>query len=90
MRTMKRKSRHLTYLKRALWQRAMAAKDPETRKDLRYLHKTACDAEEEIDEIVRDSEMAGIRNPAFPDDLVGWLDDDFDPPDKDDEDKKKK
>jgi hypothetical protein len=92
MKTMKRKSNHLAFLRRALWKRAKDAKDPQTRKDLRYLHKAACDAEEEIDEIIRDAEMMGIRNPAFPDDLVGWLDDDFDPPDKkkdeDEEDKK--
>lgn len=26
----------------------------------------------------------GIRNPSFPGDMVGWLDDDFDPDDEDD------
>jgi hypothetical protein len=88
---MKRKSSSLSYLRRALWKRSREDKDPTKRQDYRYLHKAAMDAEEEIDEIIRDAEMAGIRNPAFPDDLVGWLDDDFDPPDKktkdEDEDK---
>src|SRR5689334_1277117 len=77
---MKRKSNSLAYLKKALWKRAMAEKDPLKRKDLRMLHQKAQDAEDEIDEIVRDAEMMGIRNPAFPDDLVGWLDDDFELP----------
>jgi hypothetical protein len=87
---MKARSRSLSRLKRALWHRAQDETDPVKRKDYRHLHEVASEAEEEIDEIVRDAEMQGIRNPAFPDDLVGWLDDDFDPPDKDDEDKKKK
>jgi hypothetical protein len=90
MRTMKRKSSNLSRLKRALWHRSQDDNDPERRKDYRHLHKTASEAEEEIEDMIRDAEMQGIRNPAFPDDLVGWLDDDFDPPDKDDEDKKKK
>jgi hypothetical protein len=85
---MKRKSNSLSYLKKALWHRAMKEKNPTKRKDWRYLHKAACDAEEEITDMIRDAEMQGIRNPAFPDDLVGWLDDDFDPPDKDEKGKK--
>jgi hypothetical protein len=79
---MKRKSNHISFLKRALWKRAKEEKDPTKRRDFRYLHQAACDAEEEIEDMIRDAEMMGIRNPAFPDDLVGWLDDDFDPPDK--------
>jgi hypothetical protein len=95
---MKRKSNALAYLKKALWHRAMAEKDPLKRKDLRLLHQKAQEAEDEIDEIIRDAEMMGIRNPAFPDDLVGWLDDDFELPEErwkryrqheDDEDNKK-
>jgi hypothetical protein len=85
---MKRKANNLTYLKRALWHRAMNEKNPTKRKDWRYLHKAACDAEDEVEDMIRDAEMQGIRNPAFPDDLVGWLDDDFDPPDKDEDGKK--
>jgi hypothetical protein len=94
---MKRKSNHLAYIRRKLWERFLDSKDPDQRKDYRHLHKAAQDAEEEIDEMIRDAEMQGIRNPAFPDDLVGWLDDDFDFPDErwkrrlgieDDEDKK--
>jgi hypothetical protein len=93
---MKRKSNYLTYLRRALWKRFLESKDPKQRQDYRSLHKAAQDAEEEIDEIIRDAEMMGIRNPAFPDDLVGWLDDDFELPEdkwhpqpKDDEDEDK-
>jgi hypothetical protein len=92
VRTMKRKSNHVSFLKRALWKRAKEEKDPTKRRDFRYPHQAACDAEEEIEDMIRDAEMQGIRNPAFPDDLVGWLDDDFDPPDKktdEDEDDKK-
>jgi hypothetical protein len=80
--TMGRKSNSLTYLRRALWRRYRAEKDPKRKQDYRHLHETAMEAEEEVTDIVRDAEMQGIRNPAFPDDLVGWLDDDFDPPDK--------
>ena len=46
---------------------------------------------------ILEAQMQGLRNPAFPDDLVGWLDDDFDDDDpfggkkkEDGEDKKKK
>ena len=83
---MKRKSKSLTYLKRAIWRRMKAETDPKRKKDYRHLHEAASEAEEEITDMIRDAEMQGIRNPAFPDDLVGWLDDDFDPPDKKDED----
>jgi hypothetical protein len=79
--TMARKSNSLTYLRRALWRRYRAEKDPKRKQDYRHLHETSMEAEEEVTDIVRDAEMQGIRNPAFPDDLVGWLDDDFDPPD---------
>ena len=40
----------------------------------------------DLDNAIREAQMQGLRNPAFPDDLVGWLDDDFD---DDDEDEKK-
>jgi len=39
-----------------------------------------------LDDIIYEAEQSGIRNPAFPDDLVGWLDDDFDDDDEDNED----
>ena len=35
---------------------------------------------------IKELEELLYRNPAFPDDLVGWLDDDFDDDDEDNED----
>lgn len=35
---------------------------------------------------IKELEELLSRNPAFPGDLVGWLDDDFDSPDDEDED----
>lgn len=79
---MKRKSSNLSYLKRALWHRARESKDPKQKADYYHLHNAAQASEEEINAMIRDAEMQGIRNPAFPDDLVGWLDDDFTLPDE--------
>ncbi len=31
----------------------------------------------EYEDLLLDAELRGIRNPAFPGDLIGWLDDDF-------------
>ena len=38
------------------------------------------------EQLIWEAKNIGVRNPAFPDDLVGWLDDDFDDDDEDDED----
>ena len=37
--------------------------------------------ETSVDDAIWEAKQIGVRNPAFPDDLVGWLDDDFDYPD---------
>jgi hypothetical protein len=42
------------------------------------------DARISADEAIEQAKMIGVRNPAFDGDMVGWLDDDFD--DEDDED----
>ena len=34
--------------------------------------------ETDLKTAILEAQMQGLRNPAFPDDLVGWLDDDFD------------
>ncbi len=31
----------------------------------------------EYEDLLLDAELRGIRNPSFPGDLIGWLDDDF-------------
>ena len=36
----------------------------------------------DLEDAITEAQMQGLRNPAFPDDLVGWLDDDFDYDDK--------
>jgi hypothetical protein len=38
------------------------------------------------DELVEELKMIHLRNPAFDGDMVGWLDDDFDEDDTDDDD----
>ena len=36
-------------------------------------------------DFIKELEMQLLRNPAFPGDLVGWLDDDFDDEDEDED-----
>lgn len=37
------------------------------------------------DEAIEEAKMIGVRNPAYDGDMVGWLDDDFDDDDKDED-----
>ena len=37
------------------------------------------------DEAIEEAKMIGVRNPAFDGDMVGWLDDDFEDEDEDEE-----
>ncbi len=50
---------------------------PHHREFLENLHEDLMMGKSEIDELLWDAELRGIRNPAFPGDLIGWLDDDF-------------
>ncbi len=42
-----------------------------------------------FEEALIEAKMIGLRNPAFDGDMVGWLDDDFDDSEAEDEDDKK-
>jgi hypothetical protein len=39
-----------------------------------------------FEDALEEAKMIGVRNPAFDGDMVGWLDDDFDDSDEDEED----
>jgi hypothetical protein len=95
---MRRKSSALNYLKAYHMRERDNARDPLTKEKHQRLYKKAKEAEDDFNEMITDAQMEGIRNPAFPGDLVGWLDDDFSLPedywsgkqrnDEDDEEKK--
>src|SRR5262245_55705545 len=82
---MRRYSGYLKRLKHALWHRARGTKDKKMKDDYDLLHDIAQDAENEVDEIIRDMESWAIRNPAIPGDMMGRPDDDFEPPDEKEE-----
>jgi hypothetical protein len=75
--TMKRKSSALNYIKYWHMRERDNAKDKWTKEKHQRLYKKAQEAEDEFNEMITDAQMQGLRNPAFPGDLVGWLDDDF-------------
>ena len=54
---------------------------PEMRDWLNSIYDQLLYHESTIDDAIWEAQQINIRNPAFPDDLVGWLDDDFDYPD---------
>jgi len=56
---------------------AMTENDPKRRSRLWHLYYLSLDVQADYEEIMRESEMIGARNPAFEGDYVGWLDDDF-------------
>lgn len=74
---MKRKSNLLTWLRLDIFRTARVENDPEVKNLFMKWHSAAKGAETEFDEMLLDAEMHGVRNPAFPDDMIGWLDDDF-------------
>jgi hypothetical protein len=84
----KRTSRSLSILKSRLWHRYQKEKDKERKDDYRLMHDIAEDAVDEYDKMLWNMEMQAIRNPGFPGDMVGRPDDDFEPPDKDEDEKK--
>lgn len=57
----------------------------EERKFLQDIYKRLLWHEIDVEDAIIEAEMLGLRNPSFPDDLIGWLDDDFDEDDEDDE-----
>ena len=77
---MKQKSNKLESLRRDLYWLARQETDPELKAEYWRMWGVAKSAESEYDEIIRDILMQGVRNPAFPDDMIGWLDDDFESP----------
>lgn len=60
---------------------------PQERLWFNNLYNRLLNLEVDIDEAIWQAKQIGVRNPAFPDDLVGWLDDDFDDEDDDEEDR---
>jgi hypothetical protein len=70
---MKRKSNLLTWLRLNIYRAASSEEDPELKDRFYKWHSAAKGAETEFDEMLRDAEMHGVRNPAFPDDMVGWM-----------------
>lgn len=50
---------------------------PHHREFLDNLREELILGKAEVDDLIWDAELRGIRNPAFPGDLIGWLDDDF-------------
>jgi hypothetical protein len=74
---MKRKSHLLTWLRYDIYRHARAEIDPDRKSLFMKWHSATKGTETEFDEMLRDAEMHGVRNPAFPDDMIGWLDDDF-------------
>ena len=59
--------------------------DPIEQSKYRHLLSIAQKGEDEIEQLIWEVKNIAIRNPAFPDDLVGWLDDDFDEEEEDDD-----
>jgi len=57
----------------------------EMRQWLKGVYNDLLYHESTIDDAIWEAKQKSLRNPAFPDDLVGWLDDDFDLPDDEDE-----
>jgi|GEM_PF-2223027 len=86
---MKKRSRSLKELQEYLKETMSLTQDKYLLDELSYLYRLSQDTESEYDDIIREAEMRGIRNPSFPDDLVGWLDDDFTYPDDDDDENDK-
>ena len=94
---MKRSWRDLKYVMAVLRNKAGDTRlPPYVQKFYQNLFDRLEAHEMDLKDAIREAQMQGLRNPAFPDDLVGWLDDDFDDDDpfggnkKDDEDKKDK
>jgi hypothetical protein len=71
-------------LLRELEMEATTHPDPIEQAKYQHLLMIAQKSEDELEQLIWEAKNIGVRNPAFPDDLVGWLDDDFD--DDDDED----
>ena len=75
----RRKWRHLRYVQVVLKNRSKDKRLPKYMRDLyNKLYNRLLWHQDDVDEAITESLMQGLRNPAFPDDLVGWLDDDFD------------
>jgi hypothetical protein len=87
---MKRTSRSLYILKGVLWRRYRESRDPKQKDDFLFMHDLAQDTEKEYDRMFGNIEMQMIRNPAFPDDMVGYPDDDIKLFDEIEEEKRKK
>ena len=80
---MKRSWRHLKYVQTVLKNKSKDKRLPKYVRDFyERLNNRLLWHESDVEDAISEALMQGIRNPAFPDDLVGWLDDDFDFDDK--------
>ena len=73
-------------LLRELKMEAETHPDPIERSKYQHLLLLGQKGEDEIEQLIWEAKNIGVRNPAFPDDLVGWPDDDFDDAYEEDED----
>ena len=60
--------------------------DPIERSKYQHLLLLGQKGEDVIEQLIWEAKNIGVRNPAFPDDLVGWWNDDASYPDDDEED----
>ncbi len=58
---------------------------PEMRDWMNSIYDQLLYHESTIDDAIWEAKQHALRNPAFPDDLVGWLDDDFDNEEEEDD-----
>jgi hypothetical protein len=85
-------SRHpdLERVLRSLYYLARREEDPEKRALLWQLIERQKYGISNADDLIAEAKMIGVRNPAFEGDMIGWLDDDFDWDELDEERKKRK
>ena len=66
------------------------AKTAEEKQNYRRLMWRSLNAEDTYEDLIQELKDLMIRNPAFPGDMIGWLDDDFDKDEDDEDDDSKK
>jgi hypothetical protein len=76
----------LERLIRLLRHEAETHADPIERAKYEEFYNLSVMVDSDVDDAVTEAKSIGVRNPAFEGDMVGWLDDDFD----DDEDENDK
>lgn len=72
-------------LLRDVGRRIGMAKDEDEKANMKRLYKQLKDIERDVDLMKEDLIEMYLRNSAYPGDMVGWLDDDFDDDEDEDE-----